>query len=57
MSGEPPTTSDPAPTCAECGGGRPLAGAADDQQVTHCEWCGAEYPIPHQEGPPAAPGS
>lgn len=27
--------------CPQCGGDRELA-----ETVTHCEWCGAEYPVP-----------
>lgn len=34
------------PPCPECGR-EPDPGA--DQPLTHCEWCGAEYPIPGQD--------
>ena len=26
----------------------------DDDAVTHCEWCGAEYPMPHHPGSSAS---
>lgn len=36
------------PTCPACG--TPPSKAAEAAQtpepVTHCEWCGAEYPVP-----------
>jgi uncharacterized protein (DUF983 family) len=32
---------DPDGRCPRCGGEQELA-----QPVTHCEWCGAEYPVP-----------
>jgi uncharacterized protein (DUF983 family) len=34
----------PAGRCPECGGERELT-----KPVTHCEWCGAEYPVPGEE--------
>jgi len=35
-------------TCVQCGAAAPPAQptAEDDGPITHCEWCGAEYPIP-----------
>jgi hypothetical protein len=41
--------------CPSCGG-RPGAspGAQKEEPITHCEWCGAEYPVP--ESGPGAPG-
>jgi hypothetical protein len=42
----------PAPTetprCTECGAAAPAAPPAAEP-VTHCEWCGAEYPVPEQK--------
>jgi hypothetical protein len=38
------------PRCPECGR-EPDLGV--DEPVTHCEWCGAEYPIPGQDAVPA----
>ena len=36
-------------TCAECGADRPADQAeAESEPTTHCEWCGAEYPIPER---------
>jgi hypothetical protein len=36
--------------CAECGARpEPTEGAASAdvaEPITHCEWCGAEYPVP-----------
>lgn len=42
---------EPAPsrTCPECGR-EPDLGV--DEPVTHCEWCGAEYPVPGQDVAP-----
>lgn len=51
-SARPPTQTH---RCASCGAERaPGAppGGEDDEPITHCEWCGAEYPVP--EGAPAA---
>lgn len=31
--------------CSECGA-RPEPPEAAGEPVTHCEWCGAEYPVP-----------
>ena len=46
-------TEQPEPTatarCAQCER-EPDPGA--DEPITHCEWCGAEYPIPGQDAPP-----
>ena len=57
------TTSDqgpssaPPPACVQCGapappraaGGAPPVRTDDpDETVTHCEWCGAEYPVPER---------
>lgn len=36
--------------CGQCGAPAPEAEAADEP-VTHCEFCGAEYPVP----PPPRP--
>jgi hypothetical protein len=35
-------------TCAQCGAAASPAQPTDedDEPITHCEWCGAEYPIP-----------
>lgn len=34
-------------TCAECGKESALESEQEaNQEVTHCEWCGAEYPVP-----------
>ncbi len=68
----PRTPTEPIP-CPSCGAApttpAPGPGAADDGDVveTHCEWCGAEYPVPRGDdhvhgagegGPgPAEPGS
>ena len=41
--------------CPACGADRPAGappGAEDDEPITHCEWCGAEYPIPEHESVP-----
>jgi len=32
--------------CAACGAA-PSMDRDDDEPTTHCEWCGAEYPLPH----------
>jgi hypothetical protein len=40
----------PCPTCAVAPStvAHPLGiDDDDDDAVTHCEWCGAEYPMPH----------
>lgn len=35
--------------CPECGAARPADQAeVESEPLTHCEWCGAEYPIPDQ---------
>jgi hypothetical protein len=42
-------------TCAACG--EAAAPAPGAETITHCEWCGAEYPVPADEaagGPEAA---
>lgn len=42
--------AEPVP-CASCGvEPQPsgLPGGMDDDAITHCEWCGAEYPMPVQ---------
>lgn len=37
-------------TCAECGRAAVLESEEEaNQEVTHCEWCGAEYPVPEDE--------
>ncbi|MBL6633063.1 MAG: hypothetical protein ISP32_01550 [Thermoleophilia bacterium] len=36
-----------AKTCTECGKEAVLESEQEaNQEVTHCEWCGAEYPVP-----------
>jgi uncharacterized protein (DUF983 family) len=46
----------PAGRCPQCGEERELT-----EPVTHCEWCGAEYPVPDEKPGPATsvsdPGS
>lgn len=32
--------------CEACGRGVPMREVDLDQTITHCEWCGAEYPSP-----------
>lgn len=35
--------------CPECGKESVLESEQEaNQEVTHCEWCGAEYPIPEE---------
>jgi hypothetical protein len=34
-------------TCPSCGSDRPGEPAAEP--ITHCEWCGAEYPTPEAD--------
>ena len=37
-------------SCPSCGtdpAPRPEA-AETDEEITHCEWCGAEYPLPSE---------
>jgi hypothetical protein len=46
MTDEQATPGVPCPQCRREG----LLG--DDQPTTHCEWCGAEYPIPEQDAVP-----
>jgi hypothetical protein len=44
-----PQATGPA-ACPSCGAERPQAPSApEDTPVTHCEWCGAEYPLPGDE--------
>ncbi len=39
--------TDAAAECPECGRQAVLASEEDaNREVTHCEWCGAEYPVP-----------
>ncbi len=47
---ETPQTAD-TPRCVQCGAAAPAppTGAEPDEPVTHCEWCGAEYPVPEQK--------
>jgi hypothetical protein len=33
--------------CTACGAERESAEEANEE-VTHCEWCGAEYPVPDE---------
>jgi hypothetical protein len=50
-SDQGPSPASP-PSCVQCGAPAPprAAGATPpddtDETVTHCEWCGAEYPVP-----------
>ncbi len=39
------TTKEPQERCTACGAERASAEEANEE-VTHCEWCGAEYPVP-----------
>ncbi|MGB0613979.1 MAG: hypothetical protein ACPHET_03895 [Miltoncostaeaceae bacterium] len=35
--------------CPECGKESVLESEQEaNQEVTHCEWCGAEYPVPEE---------
>lgn len=35
--------------CAECGKEAVRESEEEaNQEVTHCEWCGAEYPVPEE---------
>jgi hypothetical protein len=43
---EGPTTTAP---CPACGGERV---SVNEEPITHCEWCGAEYPVPGQNAVP-----
>lgn len=46
------TTTPGAPACAACGEppSAPAPGAAEAAEpITHCEWCGAEYPVPSEK--------
>lgn len=54
MSTAPP----PSPaTCPECGkDAASLEDSGTDQTPTHCEWCGAEYPVPSPPRPDPALG-
>jgi hypothetical protein len=36
------------PTCPTCGT-PPSKAAETAEPVTHCEWCGAEYPVPEED--------
>jgi hypothetical protein len=42
------TRPDDAARCTECGKERASAEEANEE-VTHCEWCGAEYPVPDED--------
>ena len=33
----------------------PASGEAGPVDVTHCEWCGAEYPVPGEDAAADAP--
>lgn len=36
--------------CPDCGKEALLASEEDaNQEITHCEWCGAAYPVPEDE--------
>jgi uncharacterized protein (DUF983 family) len=39
-----PAGTVPCPACGES-----AADAEASEPVTHCEWCGAEYPVPGEE--------
>ena len=40
---------DQSKTCTECGKEAVLESEQEaNQEVTHCEWCGAEYPVPEE---------
>ena len=42
----------PAPTCPSCGEPPSATGETPTAEpVTHCEWCGAEYPVPEGHRP------
>lgn len=37
-------------TCPSCGKpARRESEEAANAEVTHCEWCGAEYPVPEED--------
>ena len=38
--------------CPKCGvpPSPPAATVVEDEPITHCEWCGAEYPEPEHDG-------
>jgi hypothetical protein len=38
--------------CEKCGAppSRSAGTAVEDEPITHCEWCGAEYPAPDDDG-------
>jgi hypothetical protein len=56
--------SDPRPPsqthrCPSCGTERAAGdppGGEDDEPITHCEWCGAEYPVPEHDQAPGEAG-
>lgn len=41
-------TQDDGVRCTECGSTRAAAEDAEEE-ITHCEWCGAEYPVPDED--------
>lgn len=44
------TTPVTTPRCGACGAApkEPEATEAASEPLTHCEWCGAEYPVPSE---------
>ena len=50
MAGDDKTGTQQAspPRCRECGAKHASAEEANEE-VTHCEWCGAEYPVPDED--------
>jgi transcription elongation factor Elf1 len=43
--GDGPSTKE----CPDCGKQAVLASEEDaNQEITHCEWCGAAYPVPEE---------
>jgi hypothetical protein len=51
--------SAPKATCASCGKVplSPVPEEVEAEPITHCEWCGAEYPSPEADAAPGAPGT
>ncbi len=44
--GDGPSTKE----CPDCGKQAVLASEEDaNQEITHCEWCGAAYPVPEED--------
>jgi hypothetical protein len=53
---ETATTTMRCPSCGETPSGTAPAGAQLEEPLTHCEWCGAEYPQPGERDAPDAEG-